>query len=138
MESFLPTRPLPQLFKSLSHLDSQPELTSAAASSCSQRSVPGEVPVHILSSGPNLYSSCSQVSKADCLSLSFSYPSLKVNVVLSRVTEPGKRKMGFKSQPSCCYLCVSVQPHLSHWVSFSFFHHMLEEYYEIIKYMVAH
>lgn len=70
--------------------------------------------------------------------LSFSYSSLKVNVELSRVTEPGKRKMGFKSQPSCCYLCVSVQPRSSHWVSFSFFHHMLEEYYEIIKYKVAH
>lgn len=72
------------------------------------------------------------------VSLFFSYPSLKVNVVLSRETEPGKRKMGFKSQTSCCYLCVSVQPHSSHWVSFSFFRHMLEEYYEIIKYMVTH
>lgn len=70
--------------------------------------------------------------------LSFSYSSLKVNVVLSRVTEPAKRKIGFQISALLLLPLCSVQPHSSHGVSFSVFRHMLEVYYEIIKYMVAH
>ena len=57
--------------------------------------MPDEVPVHILSSGPNLYSSCSQVSKADCLSLFLLlFFEAKCSVVKSNWT--WKKKNGFQ------------------------------------------
>lgn len=96
---------LPQLFKSLF----PPGFLAWADKCCCfclfPRSMPDvEVPVHILSSGSIYILPVLRSPKLTCL-FSLSYSSLKVNVELSRVTEPGKEKMVSNLSPAAT-LCL--------------------------------